>query len=121
MPTMRVFLLTATLLTTCCALAAPPQEKTWVPTTAQVQELEKHLTQPVASKLALSTRYYFGFYEHGRRVIRGEILHPEMEHDPTIHIDQNFPLIMDGGCGVITLSYNPATHTVLSSRCNGQG
>lgn len=34
--------------------------------------------------------------------------------------ETDFPLIMDGGCGVITLSYNLAAQRVEHITCNGE-
>ncbi len=109
------------LCTMASAYASPQQTKDrWVPTLAEVQDLEGHLAKPDPSQLANSTRYYYGYYENGSRVIRGEILADGIGRDNKIHIAPSFPIIMDGACGVIRLSYDPAKHRVISLRCNGR-
>jgi hypothetical protein len=111
----------ATALCTMASACASPQQANdhWVPTLAEVQDLESHLVKPGPAQLAKSTRFYYGFYDNGMRVIRGEILADGVGSDMQIHIMQGFPMIADGGCGIIHLSYDPAKHRVLSLRCNG--
>ena len=118
----RAFLIATALCTIMFPSAMPQQEKgRWVPTIAEVQELESHLSKPDPAHLAQSARFYYGYFEGGVRVIRGEILAEGVGRDTNIHIAPNFPEIMDGGCGVIHLSYDPVKRTVISLRCNGRG
>jgi len=108
------------LCTISNACASPHQEgNRWVPTLAEVQELETHITKLDPAQLAKSTRFYYGYYENGSRIIRGEILAEGIWSDMKIHIVANFPIIMDGGCGIIHLSYDPLKRNVRSFRCNG--
>jgi hypothetical protein len=117
----RAVLIATVLCTAWTSSAMPQQEKDrWVPTLADVQELESHLTKPDPTHLAKSTRFYYGYFENGSRVIRGEILTEGIGRDMKIHILPSFPEIMDGGCGVINLSYDPVKRSVLSLRCNGR-
>jgi hypothetical protein len=113
--------LIATILCAASSPSAIPQQgkDRWVPTLADVQELESHLTKPSPSQLAKSTRFYYGFYEDGHQVIHGEILGEGSGRDMKIHIAPTFPVIFDGGCSVINLSYDPVKRVVLSLRCNG--
>ena len=37
-----------------------------------------------------------------------------------VHIGEPFPMIFDGGCGVVTLRIEPETLRVVSAYCNGQ-
>jgi hypothetical protein len=107
----------------CWALCSCNRDPTvagqWKPSKSQVEELEKHLVSPAPHDLSQSSRFYFGYKDGQRRVIRGEIMSWNPQEDTKIHITPNFPIVKDGGCGVIHLDYDPESERITSIQCNG--
>lgn len=96
----------------------------WEPRDADVAELERRLALPrQAGPLNTFVRYYAGIYQSGVRLIRGQFVKigsfAEFRR-PERHIvsELEFPLIADGGCGVVNVEYNPQTRATRVF-CNG--
>jgi hypothetical protein len=110
----------------------PLQAETWSPDMQTIQKLEASL-QPgdlpsrshAAGDLSVYARYYAGFTENGHKMIAGEFLRaPFGKGAAGVHVVQSrkdFPLIMDGGCGVINFVYDTDTGKMLAANCNGMG
>jgi len=112
----------------------------WTPSDRQIAELEGLLRFPVTlgglfrpgglsnpspgeKGLVLHdyARHYAGVTEGDRRVIVGEFVAAGwFDEIAGIYIgsDAELPHIADGGCGVVTVRYDPSTKEI-KSRCNG--
>lgn len=117
----RSMLRTAMLLLFVSGCAAAG-EAAWTPSSALVAAVEAHLTLPESSRpIGSYGRYYYGRLEHGHRVLVGEFVLGDPS--PGVHIvsPANAPKVLDGGCSVVNLTYNPAHNKVISLFCNGSG
>lgn len=89
----------------------------WPPTPQQIKELESHLPMPPPLGIQMSARYYYGSTVGGHDFIIGEIL--SLGDKPGIYISDNLPLVMDGGCSVINLTYDVKGNSFVGYACNG--
>ncbi|HXC57190.1 MAG TPA: hypothetical protein VNU97_17955 [Rhizomicrobium sp.] len=100
----------------------------WTPDAKDIGKLESILrlskaelitpgTKPPAP-LAKYARFYAGITVSGHRRIRGALL---LATPPGMRVvpEKDLPRIMDGGCGIIYLLYDPETARVIWVRCNG--
>lgn len=96
------------------------------PTPSEIQALmdriEARISMPPgASPLALYERYYaWEAREDGVRKVFGTYVRG---HGSGRHwVNQNeLPLVMDGGCGIVTLTYDVDADRVERVECNGDG
>jgi len=69
-------------------------------------------------------RYYAGYTKGGHRMIAGEFVTQRWANQKTagVYIVANrgkFPVIYDGGCGIVNLVYDADTSRLVSFECNG--
>lgn len=89
----------------------------WVLDLAVVHKLEARIDMPDGAKpIRAFTRYYEPGFNHGRRVLFGLLTE---DGDQQIHISGHAPISMDGGCSIVTLTYDVAKGQVMSIACNG--
>src|SRR5471032_79553 len=71
--------------------------------------------------LAQYQRYYTGIVVHGRRMISGEFVVFGGQKPGIFPVgrEEDFPGIMDGGCGVVHLLYDIAAKRITEIGCNG--
>jgi hypothetical protein len=97
----------------------------WSPAKADIAHLESGLTLPMvpspSGPLKDYARYYAGIVQNGHRMIRGELVAFDARQRGSVHITSvdKFPVIMDGGCGVVNLLYDVETGKIISIGCNG--
>lgn len=85
----------------------------------EVRALERHFVLPRgAAPLQKYTRYYSTQIEDGRRYLQGYFILGAPD-PPGIYLRESHPEIMDGGCGVVTLTYDLERHEFLGAGCNG--
>ena len=109
---------------TACTAPTPPVAKSqadtetfWVLDTAVVHKLETRVVMPVGAKpVRAFTRYYEPGFDHGRRVVFGLLTE---DGDRQVHISDHTPISMDGGCSIVTLTYDVAKGQIMSIACNG--
>ena len=92
----------------------------WTPTGAQIEALEAHLPSQPPSGLLASSRYYYGITSNRHRFIVGEILGFPGRQGPGIYLQRDLPIVNDGGCSVINLTYDVAKRAFVAFGCNGQ-
>jgi hypothetical protein len=100
--------------------AGVPSAGSWVPSLAEIGELESKLQMPGgAAPLKSYTREYAGRLDKGHRIIvgvysgsSGSILVVKSERD--LHI------ATDGGCGIVEVRYDLTRHRVLDVFCHGE-
>lgn len=90
-----------------------------------IAAVEAHLTLPEGSQpIGSYSRYYYGRTEHGHRVLVGTFVPGNLDGaSPGVHIvsPAKAPQILDGGCSVVNLVYDPAHKKVMALFCNGSG
>ena len=97
----------------------------WTPTRADIVRLENGLKLPIAPSppgpLKDYARYYAGIVQNRHHMIRGELIAFDAAQRGSVHItsEDKFPVIMDGGCGVVNLLYDVETAKTVSIGCNG--
>ena len=72
-----------------------------------------------AHRLNDYARYYTGEIVQGRKLVRGYYLLPPYGEEPGVYLRESNDLVADGGCSVVTVYYDPATHSFADIRCNG--
>ena len=100
---------------------------TWTPTRADVARIEAGLKLPTvptpSGPLKDYERYYAGIVQNGHRMIRAEFValgvDPQARGQVHITSEDKFPVIMDGGCGIVSLLYDVEAGRVVSIGCNG--
>jgi hypothetical protein len=119
---MRWFVLALPLSLAACASAVPESQRNQT-----IKEIEQHVHLPAtAANLDQYARYYA---QHGSRVVGIYIMTvvPNTRADlPTgqarwIADENDLPEIMDGGCSMIRVVYDPRAKTIESVGCNGYG
>ena len=104
-------------------VAAQPVEQRWTPTLEQVSQLETMVGMPRGTKpLAQYTRAYHGVMIGGHPYIKA-LYYIGSRSVPGVEIigaDRTYPMILDGGCNVVNLTYEVESRD-LAIRCNGQG
>jgi hypothetical protein len=110
------------VLVACLGLELPATKSSadtatfWVLNPAVVHKLEARIVMPEGAKpIGVYTRYYEPGFDHGRRTVFGVLTE---EGDKQIHIGHQ-PMIMDGGCSVLDLTFDVATNRVTSINCHG--
>ena len=96
----------------------------WRPATSTVSLLERTIRVPkdMGGPLNNFDRYYTGLYRNGRKIVFVELLNLS-ERPPgqgVVHVARpgDVPMIADGGCSVIRLSYDPETKAFSDLQCN---
>lgn len=111
-------------------IVATANAESWTPSDAQIANLEAGIkleALPHWNKrlppLRGFARYYTGSARNDEQVIFGELVLPlGSGYTPGIHIVANrraFPMIYDGGCGIINLVYSLKQQKIVSIECNG--
>ena len=74
-----------------------------------------------ASDLATYSRNYAWHDEHGVRTVRAvyDRLTGSRGAGRRWVAERDLPMVMDGGCGIVTLSYDLATQRITGMSCNG--
>lgn len=105
----------------------------WAPSDAQVAELEDALlrtgvlgidrwTARSYSGWTSYARHYAGLTVRDQRVIEGILVaNFDKDQKPGIYIESEaeLPMIADGGCGVVGVTYYPSTKTIFA-KCSGR-
>jgi hypothetical protein len=106
------------------ALAQSPTLAHWTPTTAQIQEVEAAIQIPSHYLLSQYSRYYVAYSFGDRHTLNGELVKLD-SGKPGVYIVDNeskFPMINDGGCNIIHISYDFDLHRLAAPlKCNGFG
>jgi hypothetical protein len=113
----------AAILLTTVSTGGVAAGRDWRPTGAQIAAVEAKVVMPVGASGPLRSyeRYYAGDVQHGRRVIRGELLRltkvPVVP--PVLRIVRvaELPPIADFGCGVIRFTYDIDRKIVSAAEC----
>ena len=137
-PAMKPFQLLALFLALGCAQApaqnnqdAPqggPQPATPPDTEAQAREelmerIEREVRLPEGAAPLASYARYYAWQERGdgiRKVIAVYLGVGERTPGRRWVTENEFPLILDGGCGLISLSYDAAARRIEHVTCNGE-
>jgi hypothetical protein len=104
--------------------------QTWTPDTAAIAKLESSIKpgaiprwgnghSPVITDYA---RYYTGATMNGESVILGEFVAPSgsaYKGVYVVHSEVQFPMILDGGCGIVHVVYSVKAQKLVSVGCNG--
>ncbi len=114
-------------------VAAQSPDGDWLPTKVQVQALEATLIMPDgAGQLSYLHRTYRGITVDGRRLIVGMMVKPSPREAEGSN--RTWPreagveilpgstgglVVMDGGCSVVNVRYDPESREVLAAFCNG--
>ncbi len=69
-----------------------------------------------ATPISDYTRYYEAGYDRGQRIVFGVLTR---RGDQQIHIGHD-PIVSDGGCSVIDLTYDIACDRITMIRCHGR-
>lgn len=111
------------------ALLAQPLHaaESWTPTRGEIARLEAGLKLPespsTSGPLKDYERYYAGIVRNGHRMIHAEFvalgIGPEARGQVHVTSEDKFPVIMDGGCGVVNLLYDVESNRVVHIGCNG--
>jgi hypothetical protein len=113
------------------AFAVSSSAQSWTPSPSQIEELEskihlENLPYWKISKLPLLPgyeRFYAGSMSGEDRVILGELIVPDTGEKPGIHVvpsEKSFPMVWDGACSVIHLTYSEKLKGITSITCNGR-
>ena len=91
----------------------------WTPSATQIAELEDLLSRQTGRWWLDFARHYAGVTENDRQVVRGVLVRGS-DRKPGIYIasEAELPLIVDGGCGVIHVTYYVSNKQIWS-RCGG--
>ncbi len=116
-------------VTIVATLAATPS---WTPDRATIDKLEasprlndllkfSNGRQPIVAEYE---RYYYPYLVDGHRMIRGEFVVPfGSKMKPAgvyiVSSEKEFPIIFDGGCGIVNLVYDVEKAQLVSLACNG--
>jgi hypothetical protein len=87
---------------------------------AEVQTIERSVVLPPgAEPVRAFARYYAGVNRNGHRIIRGIYV---LGEDARIVMtnEEKLPMILDGGCGVVTVEYDVSAGAFLMVSCNGE-
>ena len=87
-----------------------------------VVAVEAHITLPAGSRpIGAYGRYYYGWFKHGHRMLVGVFVLDATPAGVHIVTSAQAPMVLDGGCSVVNLTYDPARKKVTSLFCNGSG
>lgn len=115
-------------------LVARASNVDWTPDANDIARMESVLRLASAEHISPGTRppeplvkyarYYAGVSLNGHRMIRGVlivVMPPYLATRPGISIvrKEDLPIVMDGGCAIINLLYDPAVARTVWIRCNG--
>jgi len=121
-----------TILLIVGGIAARAWAQNWTPSADEIAKLEASIRPGLIPKwgdghspsVSEYVRYYTGSTaDGGDKVIRAEFVAPfRPAQTPGIHIvssKREFPIISDGGCGIVNLVYSIKEQRIISMRCNG--
>jgi hypothetical protein len=112
-----VAMIAASALLACANGSGAASE--WVPTLADIHEVESHLKLPAAAALLKTyTREYAGHVESGHHIVVGVF----SGSGGNIVIDKSTDVpdgTLDGGCGIIDVKYDLTAHKLLRMECHG--
>ena len=109
----------------------------WAPDVRMIAALEPQIRTPANAPEAIGpidsyARFYIGVTIKGRRMIRGELVQvarecSEPKHDvgllceyrAGLHVNEDLPSILDGGCAIVNLLYDPTANRIVWLHCNG--
>ena len=131
---MKPFQLLALFLTLGCAQAPAqgnqnaPQPATPPNTEAQAREelmarIEREVRLPEGAGPLASYARYYAWQERGDSIRKVIAVYVRLDgHEPGRRwvTEAGFPLILDGGCGMVTLSYHVAERRIEHATCNGE-
>lgn len=90
------------------------------PSKTEVQTIERSVVLPRGSEPVLAfARYYASVSQNGHRIIRGIYVLGD-NAQVVITTAEKLPMILDGGCGVVTIEYDASTEAFLRVSCNGE-
>jgi hypothetical protein len=123
---MRAVLTMTVGLTMAASFAALASDTGWTPNAKDIARLEsvldlsraQQLGGPPPEKLAKYARFYAGVVVHDHKMIRGVLLLAPRTRIEIVP-EKGLPAIMDGGCGIINLLYDPKSARVVWITCNG--
>ncbi len=124
---MTVRLLSVAIVTTGFLVQPLRAEGSWTPTRSDIAHLEQGLELPLvptpSGPLKDYERFYAGITQNGHRMIRGELVAlgvmPQERGQVHITSEDKFPVVMDGGCGIVNLLYDVESAKVVHIGCNG--
>jgi len=120
-----------------CAAVAPAAAqgaREWTPDAAMVARVEAFMQTHMPSREGSATlrkplrledfaRYYAGVFDsRGRKMVRGVFVGFDAEHYPRgSHIvpENDLPMILDGGCGIIEVQFDVEAGRAPWAACNG--
>jgi hypothetical protein len=112
------------------SLSGFASSQSWTPSVAEITKLESAIKLDKLAYWKIShlpplvgyERYYAGSTLRGEKMIFGELVAPwDSKQKPGIHVvarKHDFPVIMDGGCGIINLVYSVKEQRIVSIQCN---
>lgn len=90
------------------------------PSKAEVQEIERSVVLPHgAEPVEAFVRYYAAVSRNGHRIIRGIYVLGE-EARIVMTTAERLPMVLDGGCGVVTVEFDASARAFLETSCNGE-
>ncbi len=88
-------------------------------TTTDADAIETRVKLPAgASPLRRYARYYTYVTVSGHRIIQGYFIALD-GYAPGRYLNTEGPVIFDGGCGVVTIYYDPRRAHIVGIFCNG--
>jgi hypothetical protein len=120
---MRITLALLMLFRCSLACSAPMDtlSREWTPGAPLIAQVESQLRMPAGATLNGYTRYYYGTMNKAHRILVGvfvrEDKHPGIEI--TSKAKAKAPKMLDGGCGVVNLTYDIDQKRVVAIFCNG--
>lgn len=95
----------------------------WTPNLEMLPSIEQLIVMPQgAGALGEYDRFYAGVYEGSERLIIGVFVLTDSREGRASVVDRSkLPIIEDGGCSVISLSFDVESRLVRAIGCNGVG
>ncbi len=103
-------------------MASAADLQRWIPDAELVAQLETKIKLPEGARFPLSkySRYYTGVIINGLSGVLGElVLNDKSKGVHIVDSQDKFPGIVDGGCGIIHLSYDIRSNKITKIECNG--
>lgn len=109
------------------------QRANWTPTLQMVEQVEYNVVMPQGSgKLRDYVRFYTGTFARDRKIIMGTYVLPQVlyrhsnfprttirrDRDIRIVHKNGVPVILGGGCGVVTVFYDMSRQKIAGATCN---
>jgi hypothetical protein len=122
---MKMKFIAALFAITVSACAGSAQGVYYAPDQATIAALESAKFMPPGSRpITEYARYYVGLLRDGHRMIQARFLLRVTDREPPagtyiVSGPGQFPDLMDGGCALINILYDPDTKRFETVRCNG--